>query len=193
MVHAGVEALQAAGIDRCRRRHYPVPAERTGTARDGTRFREHRHRPPTAPRERKKNRRPRPVNELPSFDLSGKTALVTGAARGLGRAIALALANAGADVALGLRDRTSGPIWRRPSRRPAGGRCRCKWTCAGSTRRTQAIDEAIAHFGQIDILVNNVGGGTEGPVEDFPESEFDQTIDLNVKATFFIAQRSAGT
>ncbi|MDB5561429.1 MAG: 3-oxoacyl-ACP reductase, partial [Hyphomicrobiales bacterium] len=43
------------------------------------------------------------MSDLPSFDLSGQTALVTGAARGLGRAIALALANAGADVALGLK------------------------------------------------------------------------------------------
>ena len=44
------------------------------------------------------------MNDFPRFDLAGQTALVTGAARGLGRAISLALANAGADVALGLRD-----------------------------------------------------------------------------------------
>ena len=48
------------------------------------------------------------MNEFPRFDLTGDVALVTGAARGLGRAIALAMANAGADIALGLRDVTTG-------------------------------------------------------------------------------------
>jgi NAD(P)-dependent dehydrogenase (short-subunit alcohol dehydrogenase family) len=129
------------------------------------------------------------MTELPSFSLDGRTALVTGAARGLGRAIALALANAGADVALGLRDRTSGDALAAEIEKTGRRALPLQMDVTRLDEAYAAIDKAIAHFGQIDILVNNVGGGTEGPVEDFPESEFDQTIDLNVKATFFIAQK----
>ena len=66
----------------------------------------------------------------PRFDLAGRVALVTGAARGIGRGCAIALAQAGADLALGFRDaaRTRrARCWRR-SRRWAGARCRCRWT-----------------------------------------------------------------
>jgi NAD(P)-dependent dehydrogenase (short-subunit alcohol dehydrogenase family) len=125
---------------------------------------------------------------LPSYDLSGKTALVTGAARGLGRAIALALAHNGADVALGLRDIKSdnglvGEI-------EAMGRraLPLQMNVMDLKQAYGAIDHAIAAFGHIDILVNNVGGGTEGPVENFTEEEFDWTIDFSVKSTFFVSQ-----
>jgi len=129
------------------------------------------------------------VNDLPSFDLSGQTALVTGAARGLGRAIALALANAGADVALGLRDAASAPDLVADIEAMGRRALPLQMDVRNLEQAYGAIDRAIGHFGRIDILVNNVGGGTEGPVEDFPESEFDETIALNVKATFFVAQR----
>ena len=66
---------------------------------------------------------------FPSFDLSGRVALVTGAARGMGEAIALALAHAGADVVLGLRDASSGAGGRGArSRRSGGGPCASRWT-----------------------------------------------------------------
>src|SRR5690606_36448459 len=52
------------------------------------------------------------------------------------------------------------------------------------------IDAAIDAFGHLDILVNNAGGGTIRPVEDFPEEEFDATIDLTVKSTFFLSQHA---
>ncbi len=124
------------------------------------------------------------------FDLSGRAALVTGAARGLGRAIALNLARAGADVALGLRDRGSdgglvGEI-------EALGRraLPLQMDVMDLKQCYAAIDEAIAAFGKLDILVNNAGGGTQGPIEDFPENEFDFTIDFNVKSTFFLSQHA---
>jgi len=129
--------------------------------------------------------------DLPSFDLSGKTALVTGSARGLGRAIALALANAGADIALGLRDLdvdngVAGEV-------EALGRkaLRLQMDALDLPQSYRAIDQAIAHFGRIDILVNNVGGGIEGPLLEVSEVDFDMTLDLNVKSSFFIAQRLA--
>lgn len=129
--------------------------------------------------------------DLPSFDLSGQTALVTGAARGLGRAIALGLAAAGADVVLGLKDvrrddGIAGEI-------EALGR-RALPLAMDVTDLQQAyaaIDSAIGHFGRLDILVNNVGGGIEGRLEDVTEADFDQTWNLNVKASFFVAQRVA--
>lgn len=129
------------------------------------------------------------MDELPRFDLSGEVALVTGAARGLGRSIALALANAGADVALGLRDAsTAGDL---VAAIEAMGRraLPLQMDATDLPQAYAAIDRAIAHFGRIGILVNNVGGGVEALIEDVTEANFDLTIDLNVKSTFFFSQR----
>lgn len=131
------------------------------------------------------------MTDLPSYDLTGKTALVTGAARGLGRAIALALANAGADIALGLRDIASGNEVKAEIEALGRRAEPLQMDVMDLPQAYTAIDAAIAALGYIDILVNNVGGGTEGPIEDFTEAEFDLTINLNVKASFFIAQRVA--
>jgi len=125
---------------------------------------------------------------LPSFDLTGKTALVTGAGRGLGRAIALALANNGADVALGLRDAAADGGLAREIEAMGRRALPLQMDVMDLPQAYAAADRAIAQLGKIDILVNNVGGGTEGPIEDFPEADFDFTIDLNVKSTFFLSQ-----
>jgi NAD(P)-dependent dehydrogenase (short-subunit alcohol dehydrogenase family) len=125
---------------------------------------------------------------LPSFSLAGRTALVTGAARGLGRAISLALAQTGADVALGLRDKASDGGLVAEIEKIGRKALPLQMDVMDLQQSYAAADEAVAAFGHLDILVNNAGGGTEGSIEDFPEEEFDWTVDFVVKSTFFISQ-----
>jgi NAD(P)-dependent dehydrogenase (short-subunit alcohol dehydrogenase family) len=127
-------------------------------------------------------------NDFPRFDLAGDVALVTGAARGLGRAISLALAHAGADIALGLRDVTTGGELAREI--GAMGR-RVLPLQMDMTRLDQivrAVDETAAHFGRLDLLVNNAGLAPENPAEDVREKDFDLTLTVNLKGTFFASQ-----
>jgi NAD(P)-dependent dehydrogenase (short-subunit alcohol dehydrogenase family) len=128
------------------------------------------------------------MDEAPRFDVSGKIALVTGAARGLGRATALALAQAGADVALGLRDRATGAEL--AAAIEALGR-RALPLQMDVTRRaevTAAVAEAVRALGRIDILVNNAGIGPPNPAEAVTEADFDATLAVNLKGTFFVSQ-----
>ncbi len=129
--------------------------------------------------------------DLPSFDLTGKTALVTGAARGLGRAIALALAGAGANVALGLRriDEDGGLAPEIAGMGRLSAKLAMDVTDLPQSRA--AIDEAVARVGRLDILVNNAGGGIVGLAEDVSEADFDATWALNVRSTYFLSQHAA--
>jgi NAD(P)-dependent dehydrogenase (short-subunit alcohol dehydrogenase family) len=128
---------------------------------------------------------------FPSFDLSGRVALVTGAARGLGNAIAQALAHAGADVALGLRDiRTGGDVAgaiEKMGRRVLP----LPMEMANMGQIQAAIKETVARFGRLDILVNNAGVGPENPAELVREEDFDYTVNVNLKGTFFACQAAA--
>lgn len=131
------------------------------------------------------------MNSLRQFDLSGRVALVTGAARGLGRAISIALAEAGADVALGLRDANAGSG--AAAEIEALGR-RALPVQMDVTRLDQisrAVDQTAAHFGRLDILVNNAGIAPENPAEDYREEDFDATVAVNLKGTFFASQAAA--
>ena len=131
------------------------------------------------------------MTDLPSFDLTDQIALVTGAARGLGRAIALALANAGADVVLGLRDAKTGDALVKEIEAMGRRALPLQMDVLDLDQAYAAIDRAIAHFGRIDILVNNVGGGEVEPIVEVSEETFDSTVALTVKSAFFVAQKVA--
>jgi NAD(P)-dependent dehydrogenase (short-subunit alcohol dehydrogenase family) len=128
------------------------------------------------------------MKALPSFDLQGKVALVTASARGLGRAIALALAEAGADVALGLRDinNDSGLAAEIAARGRRALPLQMDMTDLQQIR--DAIDQTVQHFGRLHILVNNAGIAPDNLAENVTEKDFDQTIAINLKGTFFACQ-----
>src|SRR6516162_9481856 len=97
------------------------------------------------------------MTEFPRFELNGQVALVTAAGRGLGRAISLALAHAGADVALGLRDVNSGGDLVREIESMGRRVLPLQMDMTQLDQVFRAVDEAVTHFGQLDILVNNAG------------------------------------
>lgn len=125
---------------------------------------------------------------LDLFNLDGKVALVTGAGRGLGQGMAIALAEAGADIAS--LDRTG-----------------CEGTCeavralgrryhesvvdlreASVDDLNQVVANIVKELGRIDILVNNAGTIRRAPAIDFSETDWDDVLQINLKAAFFLAQ-----
>ena len=125
---------------------------------------------------------------LEQFALTGKVALVTGGSRGLGQAMALALAEAGADVAL---------VAHEPSTETASavqelGRRALMLEADlinGSVADLDSIVEQVVQgLGRIDILVNNAGIIRRTPAVDFSEKDWDDVIAINEKAVFFLAQ-----
>ncbi len=128
------------------------------------------------------------MQQLPNFRLDGQAALVTGAARGLGRSIALALAHAGADVALGLRDAAQ-PGDTATEIRALGRRVLpLQMEMTSLNQVTGAVQAAVDHFGRLDILVNNAGVAPGNPAESVREEDFDLTLAINLKGTFFASQ-----
>lgn len=125
---------------------------------------------------------------FPRFDLEGRTALVTGAARGIGRAISLALAHAGADVALGLRDPATGDDLAAEIRGMGRRAVPLAMDVRDLGQIAAAVGDTVTSLGTLDILVNNAGLGPANLAEDVTEADFDLTFDVNVKGTFFASQ-----
>ncbi len=126
--------------------------------------------------------------QYPSFDLTGKVALITGAARGLGKACALALANAGADIGLGLRDIAIAKDLEEEIKTMGRKVIRLQMDVSSLQQINDSVEKVVNKFGTIDILVNNVGIAPDNPAEKVTEADFDKTINLNLKGTFFTAQ-----
>ncbi|WP_159710043.1 2-dehydro-3-deoxy-D-gluconate 5-dehydrogenase KduD, partial [Geminicoccus flavidas] len=125
------------------------------------------------------------------FDLSGKTAIVTGANTGLGQGITLALARAGARV-VGVgrspMDETQRVV-------EAGGGTFLAVTADLATLEPipDIVEAAVANFGRIDILVNNAGIIRRQDAIDFTEADWDAVMDVNLKSAFFLSQAAART
>ena len=124
-----------------------------------------------------------------SFSLAGKTALVTGANTGIGQTIAVALAQAGADVALAGRSEPTETL----ALIAQAGRKAVNIAADLSSIEPVArvVDEAVAALGRIDILVNNAGIIRRDDLLQFSEADWDAVIDTNLKTLFFLSQAAA--
>ncbi|CBS90873.1 2-deoxy-D-gluconate 3-dehydrogenase (plasmid) [Azospirillum lipoferum 4B] len=123
------------------------------------------------------------------FDLSGRTALVTGANTGIGQAIAVALAEAGADVAVAGR---TPPVETQEMVERAGRRfvaISADFTSIEPVPRI--MEEAVAGLGHVDILVNNAGIIRRADSIDFSEADWDDVMNVNIKSVFFLCQAFA--
>jgi NAD(P)-dependent dehydrogenase (short-subunit alcohol dehydrogenase family) len=122
------------------------------------------------------------------FDLSGQVALVTGASRGLGRAMAGALARAGASLALCARD-PAALAAARDELRAAGHRAEAFPMDVVSPESVRAaVVAALAAFGRIDVLVNDAGVNVRKPVLELSPEEWDRVLDTNLKGYFLVAR-----
>ncbi|HET9528803.1 MAG TPA: SDR family NAD(P)-dependent oxidoreductase [Blastocatellia bacterium] len=118
------------------------------------------------------------------FSLEGKVSIVTGASRGLGRAIAIALAEAGSDVAAVAR--SEGAIEETAEAIRGRGRRALALPCDVHDFKSvaSAVDRVVDEFGRIDVLVNNAGGGDMKPIIEMTEEQWLRIVDLNVNSIF---------
>jgi 3-oxoacyl-[acyl-carrier protein] reductase len=119
------------------------------------------------------------------IDLTGKSALVTGGARGIGRACCLMLARAGASVAVNYRVESPSANLLVDEIEGAGGEAFA--LAADVTKRDEAemlVDETVARSGSIDILVNNAGIWKSSPIEEMSDGEWDEMVGVNLRGTF---------
>lgn len=127
-------------------------------------------------------------NFLDTFSLAGKTALVTGASRGLGQAIALGLAKAGATV-ICCASRAGGTDATEALIKEAGGVAHgLAADLSDEAAVTKLYQDAVAITGQIDVLVNNGGTISRFPAHEYPMDEFRKVIDVNLNALFQLSQ-----
>lgn len=127
-----------------------------------------------------------PVQTL--FDLSGRTALVTGGSRGLGLQIAEALGEAGAKIML--TSRKAADLEQAAAALQDKG-IDARWVAADASQPAdiaKIADEALQRLGQVDILVNNAGATWGAPAEDYPLEAWDKVMNLNIRSIFLMSQ-----
>ena len=122
------------------------------------------------------------------FDLTGKIALVTGAARGLGHGIAEGLAQAGATVILNGRDRAALEKAAEPMARAGGKTDLAVFDVTDQDAVTRGIAAIEAKHGRLDVVVNNAGIQRRHPLNEFPKADWDAIIATNLTAPFLVSQ-----
>ena len=131
----------------------------------------------------------RTVSQL--FDLTGKTALVTGGSRGLGLQMAQALGEAGARLMIS--SRKAEDLEQAVAELQAAG-IDARWIAADAAKEAdihRLADETLERMGLVDILVNNAGAAWGAPAEDHPLDAWDKVMNLNVRGYFMLSQRLA--
>lgn len=129
--------------------------------------------------------------DLSQFSLEGKTAIVTGAGRGIGKAASLALANAGADIVVAAKtvselEETAAEV------RKLGRRSLVVPTDLGKMDQLQPlVDKTVAEFGTVDILINNGGINFPKFTIEMEEADWDRLMNIDLKGTFFLSQAAA--
>ncbi|MQR87634.1 SDR family oxidoreductase [Bacillus megaterium] len=123
------------------------------------------------------------------FSLDGKVAAITGATRGIGRSMAIALAEAGSDIALLQRSKEFLGVKEEIER--LGRKCfivNCDLENASEV--SEAISSVVAYFGKLDILVNNAGIQRRSPAVDFAEEDWEAVINVNLKTVWLLCQQA---
>ncbi len=123
------------------------------------------------------------------FDLTGKTAIITGGTTGLGRGIAIALAEAGADIVI--VDIVDDPDTKERIAAMGNKVIQIQADLSKFEAIQSVVDKTIAEFGKVDILFNNAGIIRRVPAIDFPEKDWDDVMNINSKTVFFLSQAVA--
>jgi NAD(P)-dependent dehydrogenase (short-subunit alcohol dehydrogenase family) len=128
------------------------------------------------------------MNHSDAINFEGKVALVTGAARGIGRACALALAESGADLALGFRNIRADEGLIAEIENMGRRVLPLQMDISKSDEIMAGVNKIEKKFDRLDILVNNAGIGPPNLIEKVTEEDFDYTVNVNIKGSFFVSQ-----
>jgi 2-deoxy-D-gluconate 3-dehydrogenase len=130
---------------------------------------------------------------LDKFNLTGNVALVTGASRGLGQGMALALAEAGANVALVARTGSALEETASLIKKTGAKALVVPADLSINSEAQRVVDETIGHYGQVDILLNAAGTQVRKPIFEMTEADYDYLMSVNLKSLYFLSQAAAKT
>jgi NAD(P)-dependent dehydrogenase (short-subunit alcohol dehydrogenase family) len=122
---------------------------------------------------------------------AGQTAIVTGAGRGMGRAVALGLAAEGANVVVAEVDEAAAKDVVGEIERAAGSARAVKVDISSVADISRLFEKTLTEFGGVDILINNAGIGIAKPLVDYTEADWDKQLGVNLKGMFFATQEAA--